>query len=169
MKTWRFTALSFFLLMGIPSLGWPQNCTVSATMVNFGNYNPLSALNTNSTGTLTVSCTEYRLGIGGGTVMIPFTEALSTGNSGSYSNRYMTSGVQQLNYNLFSNATYTTIWGDGTGGSQNVSDTVTASCTGFFIQTCTGSQSDTAYGLMPAQQNVSAGIYNDSITATISF
>src|SRR5450631_663727 len=35
-----------------------SNCTISATNLSFGTYNPLSALANNATGTVTITCTK---------------------------------------------------------------------------------------------------------------
>lgn len=71
---------------------WAANCTVTATSVAFGRYDPLTATPRNRNGRISVTCS------GNGT----FTVALSTGQSGSYNPRYMLGGSanDQLDYNL---------------------------------------------------------------------
>ncbi len=84
------------------------------------------------------------------------TIALSAGNSGSTSQRYMKSASSAtLNYNLYQTSAYALIWGTGTS----------AVTTTFG----TAQQTLTIYGMVPAQQDVSAGSYSDSIVATISY
>ena len=70
--------------------------------------------------------------------------------------RQMASGANRLNYNLYLDAAHTQIWGDPNPNHYDNS--------GWFL---TGSV--TIYGLIPAGQDVAAGIYSDNITATINF
>ena len=126
------------------------NCTVTATAVTFGNYDPLAAASRNRNGRITIRCN------GTGT----FTVAISTGQSGSYTPRYMTSGTtgDQLNYNLYTDAARSLIWGDGSGGTQTVSQPFSNNRVRL-----------TVYGQIPALENIAAGSYTDSITATVTF
>ena len=124
-------------------------CGVSATPVAFGTYPPFSGTPTDSTGTVTVTC------IGTAAISI----ALSTGGSGSYASRQMSNGAVHLLYQLYSNAARTTIWGNGTGGTVTVSDTLV----GF------ASRNYTVFGRIPTLQGVKPGAYVDTITVTVSY
>lgn len=91
---------------------WAATCTVSASGIAFGGYDPFVNQDVDSVANISVNCdatTSYSI-------------ALSTG-TGSYDSRVMTSGIHQLLYNLYIDATLTTVWGDGTGHSAIVSDT----------------------------------------------
>jgi spore coat protein U-like protein len=132
-------------------------CSVSATAVGFGNYNPLSTLNTDTTGTVTVTCSGLL------NVLVGYEILLSRGGAGTYTPRRMTSGSNTLNYNLYSDITRTTIWGDNTGGSSRVTGTILVQ---LLVPT---SNNHTVYGRIPAQQNVAAGSYVDSITVTVNY
>ncbi len=93
-------------------------CTVSATSGAFGTHTFLVASPSDSTGSITVSCdagASYSLGILGG-----FTGTFT---------RAITSGSNRLAYNLFTDATRTVVWGDGTAGSARVSSSGTAGAT----------------------------------------
>ena len=94
-------------------------CTTTTSNVAFGNYSPMSFGNTDTTGNIKVSCG------GVASVLEPFNIAFSAGSSGSFANRRLRSGSNTLNYNLYTDAGYTTVWGDGTGGSQSVDGTAT--------------------------------------------
>ena len=129
-----------------------DHCTVSATSVAFGSFNTLTGSTVDSTGTITVTCNKA----------IPYTIALSPGESGTYSQRRMANGGNTLDYNLYSNPGYNQIWGDGTGGSS----TVTGS-----ILLRRDSTDHIVYGRIPlsTQRNAMVGSYSDSITVTVTW
>lgn len=151
-----FSALTLALLLAgilavLPVTARAANCTVSTRTVAFGNYNPLNAAARNVAPVVIVAvCT------GRGTL----TAALSTGQSNSYLNRYMTSPTtsDQLNYQLYTSVAHTAIWGDGTGASA----VVTRNFRNNTVRL-------RAFGQIPAMQNIAAGKYTDLIMATVSF
>ncbi|MGH8283884.1 MAG: Csu type fimbrial protein [Gammaproteobacteria bacterium] len=134
----------------LPGTLLAATCTVRANPVNFGNYNPLAVAPLDSTGRIRVTCN------GNGTLTV----ALSTGQSSSYNPRYMISGTttDHLDYNLYTTAARTIIFGDGTGGTQTVS-------THFNNNT----KRIRLYGQIPALENIAPGNYTDSIIATVTF
>lgn len=133
------------------------SCTVSATSVAFGTYSPLSGAPDPSTGTVTLQCTAPS------TILLSWTIALSTGNSGTYSNRAMSDGAGNLAYQLYEDSAYQTIWGDGTNGTSEVSGSQ-------LLQIgLTYTQSYTVYGLIPGGQNAAPGTYDDSIVVTVTY
>jgi spore coat protein U-like protein len=72
----------------------------------------------------------------------------------------MVNGTDRLFYNLYRDAARTTIWGDGTNGTQS-----------YFIGNPANNQdiSVAIFGRIPASQNVKVGAYTDTITVTLSF
>jgi spore coat protein U-like protein len=66
------------------------------------------------------------------------------------------SSTSSLFYNLFTDPSHLSIWGDGSPGTSLVSFSGT-------------SGSRTIYGRIPAGQNVSVGTYGDTITVTLTF
>jgi spore coat protein U-like protein len=126
------------------------SCTVTASGVAFGTYTPLTTLT--STGTVNLSCV----------VVLPETVsvALSTGASGSFALRTMTSSATTLAYNLYTTAANNVVWGDGTGGSQTVMLSL-----GIGLPTMATA---TVYGLVPSQ-DPAPGSYNDVITVSVSY
>jgi len=92
-----------------------QSCSVSATALTFGSYDPSSATARDSTGTITVTCTATVLGISASWDIL-----LSTGSSPSFTPRRMFNGGNSMQYNLYTNAARTQVWGDGTGGTAKV-------------------------------------------------
>jgi len=86
---------------------------------------------------------------------------LSKGSAPSYFPRQMRKGAETMSYNLYLDAARVSGWGDGTGGTSRY---------GPMFPPLLGSPvTVTVYGRIPASQNVSAGAYTDTITATINF
>jgi spore coat protein U-like protein len=124
-------------------------CSISATNLDFGQYTPLSQKT--GTSTINVTCTNTT----GYTIALD----VGTGLGAAFANRKMTSGSHLLNYNLFTDGTFTTVWGDGTGGSSTVGGT------GNGAQ-----QALTVNGRILAGEYVApASNYQDTITVTITF
>ncbi|WP_250122896.1 spore coat U domain-containing protein [Chroococcidiopsis sp. CCMEE 29] len=143
-------ALSAAFIPTLPVLSQVSlSCTVSTVGINFGTYDVFSTLPKDATGQVTYKCLE-------GSLLQPITISLSKGNSTTYIPRQMQKGSALLNYNLYLDAAGQSIWGDGTGGTNRYSSNL---LTGTVI----------IYGRIPARQNVSAGTYADSITATLNF
>ncbi len=128
-------------------------CSVTTTSINFTAYDVFAPLPLNSTGTVTVTCDEIP----------PPDVTISAGpspNSGVYNPRKMkhASLADQLNYNAFVDAAGTSIWGDGTGGTNTV-----------FLKNVKKNKPVTTqiYGIIPPLQNVTIGTYTDALTVTI--
>lgn len=130
-------------------------CTATASGVNFGNYNPVDSGHLNSTGTVSVRCTQL-LPLPGS-----FTVDLSTGGSGSYATRRMTNGGSQLQYNLYRDVARSQIWGNGTGVSTDVTES--------FNGTRIVDRTINVYGRVFAGQDVSGGVYADTIVVTVVY
>lgn len=140
------------LVLFAPLAARGATCTVSATGVGFGNYNPAAA--TTATGTVTVTCSHPP-----NPPTANYTITLSTG-SGSFSSRNMTFGGTIVSYQLYTDAAYSTVWGDGSSGSSIVSGTSLANGNPLGY---------TVYGRIPANQWPPAGIYTDSIIVTVTY
>ena len=131
------------------------SCTVSATGIDFGNYNPVAVGDNDSTGTVRVRCTLL-VALAGS-----YTIELNKGSSSTYAPRKLTNGASTLNYNIYTTNARNVIWGDGTGGSQSVTTNFTA-LLGI-------DQTTNVYGRIPAGQNAVIGSYSDLITVTLVF
>ena len=138
-----------------------SSCTVSATGLAFGTYNPMQGTALASTGTVSTVCvvTSHTNTI---------TISLSPGYSGNFTARQMTTLVggtsYTLNYNLYQDAADSIIWGDGTGGSQIETVKLTRHGNNNTIST-----NLTVYGAVAPAQDPAAGIYTDSIIVTVNF
>jgi spore coat protein U-like protein len=126
-------------------------CSVSATDLAFGIYDPSAADNDN-TSTITVTCTKgtnYSVGLNEGTA-----------SGATVTTRQMEDAVSSdlINYSLYSDASRTVNWGNTPS-----TDTVdVASATG-------AAENHTVYGRISAGQYVTAGSYSDTITVTVTY
>lgn len=137
------------------------DCTFFTSGVAFGVYDGALTTPTDSTGNATLRCTH----IGGGAVKTSYTIALSRGASGSFVQRQLRAGNSVLNYNLFTDATRTRVWGDGSAGSAIVAGTLLVNPGNFVINEAV----HPIYGRIPAQQSADSGNYADQILVTLTF
>ncbi|AMX03763.1 Csu type fimbrial protein [Microbulbifer thermotolerans] len=120
------------------------DCTISASPLDFGTVTNL--VQTDASSNLSVTCT-----LNGA-----YSVALDGGGSGDINNRRMLLGGDSIDYQLYQDAARTQVWGDTVG----------------TVVSGTGSgaaQSITVYGRVPAQGAKPPGIYQDTITATVTF
>lgn len=122
-------------------------CLNTATNLGFGIYTGIVAT---ATATITITCTAttpYTVGLGYG-----------TSSGATATTRKMTGpAAALLNYGMYSNATWTTNWGNTLGE-------------GWAIGTGNGAgQTLTVYGQVPAGQYVAPGAYTDTILATVTY
>ncbi|HXY97169.1 MAG TPA: spore coat U domain-containing protein [Steroidobacteraceae bacterium] len=134
-----------------------KNCTVGATNIVFANYTPGSGVSPAANSTVSVSCTKSTA----------FTVALNKGTTtgGSIAQRLMTDGAagDTLQYNLYTTAAFTTVWGDGTGSSVTQPGTGTGMATPVTF---------TAFGQVPdnaTNQAAPPNTYTDTITVTVTY
>jgi spore coat protein U-like protein len=144
------TALAAALILGTRA----EACTISATGVMFGAYDPRAAGPDDGTGSIAIACHPRDSSV---------TIALGSGGSGSAGSRRMASGAALLSYNLYTSSSRTIIWGDGSGGTSPVT------LTNGNVSGGTRRFSANIFGRIPASQNVPAGIYVDTIVVTVTF
>ncbi len=149
----------------LPQSAWSSclltlcTCSVSATSVSFGVYDPFDSNPTDTSGTITVSCTGLVL-----SVLVSYDILLNKGiHASGFLPRQMASGVNTLDYNLYTDSARTIVWGDGTGGTSFVTD-------GYTLGLFTVHRNYTVYGRIPAgQTSVHTGDYSDTITVTVNY
>lgn len=147
----RIALAALFLVFGSGAAHAALSCTLSASGVAFGTF---SGAQVTTVGQITISCT--------GTGKQNYTMTLSTGSSGAYSTRQMSNGANRLSYNLYSDAAFTKIWGNGAGGSTTVRGTIDMKgATTITMQV-------SVYGRVPAQTTPAAGGYSDTIIANMT-
>ena len=120
-------------------------CEISPQSVSFDNYDTLAPQPLDGIGNIAVICDSETT----------FTISLDSG-SGSYAARRMSSGTQDLGYNLDTDASRMMVWGDGSAGSGAVTNT------GRIVN-------QAIYGRIAPLQFIAAGTYGDQIVVTISY
>lgn len=129
-------------------------CSTTASALAFGAYTPGGGARTGNT-TINVRCTKNT----------PYVVSLNAGSTtgGSFAQRLMASGANTLQYNLYTSAAFTSIFGDGTAS------TLTSAGNGAGIGTA---NTLTVFGNLPdsaANQAAVPGSYTDTITVTITY
>lgn len=122
-------------------------CTVSVGSLAFGSIDPLAGAATDSAATIEITCPAsagYTISLGSG--------------AGTYASRRLESGSNYLAYNLYTDASRTLVWGDGTGGSLTVNGMADSNGTVH-----------TVYGRIPSQPTAVPGEYVDAIVVTIEY
>ncbi len=148
----RAAAVVFAILqasVAFAACSWNQ----APTNVAFGNYAVFSPTALTATSTFQFRCNPPSVG----------TLTLSRGSSPTYNPRTMqrtTAPVTTLSYNLFMDAANTTIWGDGTSGTQYLT---------FVSEPRNQTYSGTIYATIPAGLDAATGNYSDTIQATLAW
>jgi spore coat protein U-like protein len=142
---------SALVLFGISLIGLHPTsafaCNVDVAPLSFGSINALDARDTDSTTTITVTCPAATA----------YTATASSG-SGSFTGRQMTAPQGRLDYQLYTEASRSLVWGDGSAGTNTVSGTADPI-----------GDTQTVYGRVPAQPLAVPGTYADTILVTISY
>jgi spore coat protein U-like protein len=154
-KTFLLVLLFTFLGFLKAEIGLCQGCTMNAAPINFGNYDVFSTTPLDAVGTITINC---------GRRVRRATVTLNQGLYGTFNPRRMkrSGGTDLLDYNVYTDVTRTAIFGDGSGGSSRV-----------FVNRPGPANRDwsaniSMYARIPPSQNVSAGTYSDTLTATVT-
>ena len=147
-----------------------SNCTISATPITFGSYDPIGANSASgialtAPGTISLTCLKgssptIALGQGNNFSGTPATRHLKDGSSGDF-----------LGYELFQPSAATpsaactysgTIWGtSGTYGTTFTPSATWSASSTFSFNVC---------GSVPSGQNPSVGtLYQDTVVATVNF
>jgi spore coat protein U-like protein len=130
------------------------NCGIQTTAdLDFGAYDPLGTSDNTATGTIQVRCTK------GTAATIQLDEGLNKagGSTCAVPVRRMASGAERLGYALYQDAGHTTVWSCAAANDKDYS----AAGSSWVDQTI--------YGVLPQAQDVAAGAYSDTITATITY
>lgn len=150
----RASGFRLLLLLLLPTAAEAINCRITVTPVNFGTYVPLTPTHVDARGQVRVRCVAQP----GSFVII-----MGPGLSGNQAARTMSAGGGDvLNYNLFRDAAYSQIWGDGTPPTFTVTG----------VRPGTGPPSIFVYpifGRSFSGQTPNPGAYSDNLLVTILF
>ncbi|HSC46867.1 MAG TPA: spore coat U domain-containing protein [Gammaproteobacteria bacterium] len=134
------------------------NCTVNSPTLTFTAIDPTAGVNSTGSATLSVKCTkgttllDIKLGPGG--------HQIASGK------RQLNNGAVNIPYQLFTDAGFTTLWGDSTttGIGSKLS-------TGFSaFSSVNTAQTFTVFGqILVADEDVAANTYTDSVAITVDF
>jgi spore coat protein U-like protein len=160
--TFLISAISYGTCTGTA----PCTCSIAVSNMPFGNYQFTNVTPTDSQTTVTVTCTSGSLQ----SLSANYTISGNFGGNPSTA-RFMTGPLgSQLSYNLYTNMTRTTIWGDGTSGTAIINGSCSQDCPVIILcgpRSCNSSH--TVYGRIPAAQTVAAGSYSQIIQVTVTF
>jgi spore coat protein U-like protein len=125
----------------------PDLCNISATNMDFGVYDPLSATDDDDgQSTVTINCT-------------PGTSYDVALNDGLLGTRQLDNGTDLLTYELYQDATRLADWGNTVGTDTQGGTFVAGPPVNYSV-----------YGRIPALQTVnSTGTYSDTVTAEVFF
>lgn len=127
------------------------NCTVSTNAVAFGSVDTLSGSNVDASGGISVTCTN-------GTGWAATADA-GGGTGATFASRKMASGSNLLSYSLYTDASRTSVWGDGTSSTAKIANTGTGSA-----------QTVPVYGrVFTGQTSAPAGDYADVVNVTVTY
>lgn len=133
-----------------------STCSATAATLPFGNYTPgggTLAVNT----AISVRCTKNT----------PYTISLNIGSTtgGTMGQRLMGSAGNTLQYNLYKDAAFTTIFGDGSATSATSAGVGNGVALANAVAT-------TVYGQLPdnaTNQSAVPGAYSDTISVTVTY
>lgn len=126
------------------------NCLFNVSNLDFGNYHsPYQRTDVLSSSPIGVMCDNLS---SGNTLTIKMYQ----GQSSNY-NRYLSNGKDNLYYNLYLDSARSVVWGDGTNGTSVYNGAINQN-TNVMI-----------FSSIFKKQNISPGMYQDSIVFEMSF
>lgn len=129
-----------------------SNCLVTAAPLAFADYDGSSTVDGQAN--LSVRCSNGTL----------YTISLGDGANGTIAQRLLSDGTNDLEYNLYTSAARTTVWGETAG-----TDTVAGTGQGM---SSTKANTHTVYGTITnsvANQDVPTGSYTDTVAVTVTY
>jgi len=143
----RAVAMIAVACLLVPAAARAASCQNLSAMLTFGPtpYNVYSATDTTQVGSISYKCPQP---------LSPVV-SLSASANGAYRPRQMTSGANTLNYDLYSDAAMTTLWGVGADSRP--------------VPAGGGTTTVPLYGRIFALQDAAVGSYSDTIVVTFNF
>jgi spore coat protein U-like protein len=129
------------------------SCLITVTPLAFGNYDPITGVAVNGTGSVATNCTL------GSSPVITLGQGATpaSGSTEATPLRQMASGANRLTYFLYQDSGHGIIWGNTPTSGQ--SDPATGTFHTPLI----------IYGVITANQNMPAGNYSDTVVATVTY
>lgn len=153
--------LALALGTGAPGAAALTTCSVTATPLAFGNYDPINGGALSFSATVTVGCLAVTLPLG----TVSYTVAVGpSATSGGMSRQMLGPLNGRLNYNIFTDTSYGVVWGDGSGATAAVSGGST-----LVLLLALVNKTHTLHGRLPAGQVVRSGLYTDSLVVTVDY
>ena len=159
-----FRVACALVLSAVLNTAMSASCSLSATPASFGSYD--NTLNDTAVATISGTCSK------GGPAdpdMTGATLTLSAGASNAFNTRQMVKGSDRLDYNLYTTAARTVVWGDGTAGTGTVAAMTVQTNGRFLNHNSSRNFAMTTYGRIPGNQDAVPGAYSDTITVTMSY
>ncbi|QPC85639.1 spore coat protein u [Mesorhizobium sp. NBSH29] len=145
------SALFLTVALGWTSSASAQSCNFTVSTLSFGNVDTLSGSATNSTATISASCSGYSVL----TPRVLVCPNIGAGTGGATAGARQMAGAGTLNYQLYSDASRTAVWGSY---AWPYPARAPAMAVGLLLGA--GSASDTIYGsVFGGQQAVPTGSY----------
>lgn len=154
-RWWGVTLL--LLLAPAPPVEGCSRVTVQGATIAFGTYHPRDPHGVTTSSRVEVECS------GESATELSYELHLETGESGRYDRRVLASGRSELVYNLFTESTLRSIWGDGTGSSFSLRGAFPPKGRGRLVE------DHVIYGWIPPLQQVASGVYSDTLVIRIAF
>ena len=142
------------LFAALPAAAQAGPCRIRLSGLDFGTYDGLDPTPDTAIARLDVDCAPAP-----GPGALPRV-TLSTGNSGHYAQRVMTSGSAELRYNLYAEPTRRLVLGDGSEGTTPFPPPRIRA---------TGRSTWPIFGAIAPRQRVPAGVYTDTILIQVEF
>lgn len=135
-------------------------CSVSASVMAFGNYDTVSATANDTSASVQVSC------VPGATdpLSTPYVLTIAGTGTGLDSVRSIAAGAYRLYFQMYKDVSRTTVWGNGSTSGAGLSGSVTSAAA-----LTPGLRTHTAYARMPAMQTVPPGLYMGTLLLTVEY
>lgn len=134
-----------------------KSCQVAATTnIAFGAYDPLSTTDKDASGSVTVKCSQ---GVTNIVVTLDQGANPAVGSTAAAPMRQMASGADRLAYQIYSDATRSSVWGNTAATGVSIAGP-TAAATPDVL---------TTYGRINAGVDAAVGSYTDTVGVTATF
>jgi spore coat protein U-like protein len=163
-RIYRMFAVFLLLALSAPAAQAALSCSISAPTMNFGTLTTVPFPQTDTTPNLSVNCTG---GTANATVRLCVGINTGTGTGSVSPSRYISSGTNAIQFQIYADAARSATWGDTTfaGGMQEVLPSIVLNSSG------SGSASYPMYGRIPnpPAQTKPTGTYTSTLQFTGKF